>query len=298
MLESHTTVSQPASTPGFSWQAVARLIRLHSQTGTLLLLLPTFWSLVLAARGLPPWRLTFVFICGAFLMRSAGVALNDLTDRSFDRQVARTRLRPLASGELSPVQGLAVALTLLALAGLLVLTLNPLTIWLSPVALLLALLYPFAKRFIHVPQAILGIAFGWGTVMAWSASREAVEIEAWLLFAATVCWAIGYDTIYALQDIEDDRKVGVKSSALWFGSSVWLAVGCFLLAMLVLLAMVGVHTAVRWPYFAALGGCGLFALRQTLRLRHPVDAVEAFHMFRKHVGMGAAILGGLLVGFS
>lgn len=288
---------RPIPNAGFSWRAVGRLIRLESQTGTLLLLLPSLWSLVLAAKGLPPWRLTLLFVCGAFLMRSAGVALNDLTDRSFDRHVTRTRLRPLASGELSPAQGLAVAVSLLTLAGLLVLSLNSLTLLLSPVAILLAILYPFAKRVVHVPQAMLGIAFGWGTVMAWAASRGSLDLEAWLLFGATVCWAIGYDTIYALQDREDDRKVGVRSSALWFGSSVWLAVGLFLASMLALLATAGWSSAARWPYYAALTACGIFVIRQSQRLRKPVTEAEAFQLFRQHIALGATILGGLLAGF-
>ena len=160
--------------------------------------------------------------------------LNDLADRSFDRHVTRTRVRPLASGELSPIHALLVVGLFLLLAGMLVMLLDPLTILLSPIAVLLAGLYPFAKRVIHIPQAMLGIAFGWGTIMAWTASRGAIEAPAWCLFAATVCWAIGYDTIYALQDREDDRRIGVKSSALLFGSSTWIAVGAVFCAMLLL----------------------------------------------------------------
>ncbi|MDH4188008.1 MAG: 4-hydroxybenzoate octaprenyltransferase, partial [Nitrospira sp.] len=188
-------------------------------------MLPTLWSLVFAARDLPPLPLLAIFITGSFLMRSAGVVLNDLADRSFDRQVSRTKMRPLASGELTVAHALLLVCLLLMMAGLLVLLLNPLTIRLSPAALLLASLYPFAKRVIHVPQAMLGIAFGWGAIMAWAASRGTVEAPAWCIFAATICWAIGYDTIYALQDRDDDRLAGIRSSALFFGPSTWLAVG-------------------------------------------------------------------------
>lgn len=283
--------------PNLSWSAVSRLIRLQNQTGTWLLLLPTMWSLVIASEGLPPWRLAVIFMVGSFLMRSAGVVLNDLVDRSFDRQVARTKGRPLASGELTTTQALIVVTTLIAMAGLLVCLLNPLTMVISPIALLLAALYPFAKRFIHIPQAILGIAFGWGTIMAWTASRNAVEWPAWCLFAATVCWTIGYDTIYALQDQEDDRKIGVKSSALLFGSHVQSAVGGVLLTMLLLLGVTGWLVRIGWGYYAMLAAVALFFSWQIAGLRHDLEPEKALALFRQHVWAGFAILAGTILGF-
>jgi len=260
-------------------------------------MLPTLWSLVLATRGRPPLHLFAIFVTGSFVMRSAGVVLNDLADRSFDRHVARTRVRPLASGELSATHALLIAGLLLSLAGMLILLLDPLTILLSPIAILLACLYPFAKRVIHVPQAMLGIAFGWGTIMAWTASRGAVEGPAWCLFAATVCWAIGYDTIYALQDREDDRRIGVKSSALLFGSSTWIAVGTVFCAMLMLLGLAGWLTRIGWIYYAALTAIGMWCLRQALQLKETMPAPIAFRMFQQHVWVGAAVLAGMLAGF-
>src|SRR5262249_20696758 len=155
------STSEAETVPRLTWTNVSRLIRLPSQTGTWLLMLPTLWSLVLASKGLPPWPLLLLFMLGSFIMRSAGVVLNDLADRSFDRRVTRTQQRPLASGDMSARQALAVLALLLIVAALLVLQLNSTTILLSPVALLLAALYPFAKRVVHVPQAVLGIAFGW-----------------------------------------------------------------------------------------------------------------------------------------
>lgn len=286
-----------APAPQFSWSAVARLVRLRSQTGTWLLLLPTLWALVLAARGLPPWQLVLVFALGSFLMRSAGVVLNDLADRSFDRQVARTKQRPLACGDLSPAQAAVVLAALLALAAGLVCLLNTATILLSPVAVLLAALYPFAKRFVHVPQAMLGIAFGWGTIMAWTAARETIDPSAWFVFAATICWAIGYDTVYALQDREDDRRIGVKSSALLFGSSVWLAVGISLAAMLTFLGIAGWLMQIGWFFYWILAAVGLFCLKQTLALRSPVAPPQAFRMFHQQGWAGTALLAGLLGGF-
>jgi 4-hydroxybenzoate polyprenyltransferase len=260
-------------------------------------MLPTLWSLVLAARGMPPLHLFAIFVTGSFVMRSAGVVLNDLADRSFDRHVTRTRVRPLVSGELSVTHALLVVGLFLSLAGVLVLLLDPLTILLSPIAILLAGLYPFAKRVIHVPQAILGIAFGWGTIMAWTASRGTIEAPAWCLFAATVCWAIGYDTIYALQDREDDRRIGVKSSALLFGSSTWIAVGTVFCAMLLLLGLAGWLAHIGWIYYGALVAIGVWCLKQALQLRRAVPTPTAFHMFQQHVWIGTAVLIGMVAGF-
>ena len=284
-------------TPRLSWSAITRLIRLQNQTGTWLLMFPTLWSLVLAARGLPPLRLFAIFVAGSFVMRSAGVVLNDLADRSYDRHVARTLVRPLASGELSVAHALLVLVLFLAMAGILVLLLDPFTILLSPIAVLLAALYPFAKRVIHVPQAMLGIAFGWGTVMAWAASRGTIEGPAWCLFAATVCWAIGYDTIYALQDVVDDRRIGVKSSALLFGSSTWIAVGTAFGAMLLLLGLAGWLAHIGWIYYALLMAIGMWCGRQALQLRGAIPAPTAFRMFQQHVWVGAAILISMVAGF-
>ena len=283
--------------PKLSWSAISRLIRLQSQTGTWLLLLPTLWSLVLAARGLPPLHLLAIFITGSFVMRSAGVVLNDLADRSFDRHVTRTLARPLASGELSVAHALLILGVFLAVACLLVLQLNAQTILLSPIAILLAALYPFAKRVIHIPQAMLGIAFGWGTIMTWTASRGTIGAPAWCLFAATVCWAIGYDTIYALQDREDDRRIGVKSSALLFGPSTWIAVGTALCAMLLLLGLAGWLSQIGWVYYAVLAAVGGWGLKQAGQIRGVVSAPTAFRMFQQHVGVGAVILLGMVAGF-
>ena len=283
--------------PRLTWSNVSRLIRLPSQTGTWLLMLPTLWALVLSSNGAPPWQLVVIFMLGSFVMRSAGVILNDLADQSFDRDVARTQERPLASGAMTSQQALAVLAVLLAVAALLVLQLNTLTIMLSPVAILLAALYPFAKRFIHLPQAVLGIAFGWGTIMAWTASRGRIEPAAWFVFAATVCWAIAYDTIYALQDMEDDRRIGVKSSTLLFGSSTWLAVGLAGAIMLLLLGMAAEMVGTGEIAYGVLAGIGLLFAKQVYELRRPVSPARAFELFRQHAWIGTAILFGLLLGF-
>lgn len=269
------------------------LIRLRNQSGTWLLLLPSLWAIVLANGGHPPLSLVAIFVVGSFVMRSLGVILNDLADRDFDRQVARTRMRPLASGALGPREAGAIAAVLLLAAAGLVLFLNPLAILLSPIAVVLAAAYPYAKRIIPIPQAVLGIAFGWGTVMAWAASRNTVEGPAWALFGATICWVIAYDTIYALQDRDDDRRVGVKSAAVLFGSCAWLAVGTCLAAMLGLLSLAGYLYTVRPLYYGILAVVGLCFVVQVLRLRRPVPPDVAFALFKQHVWAGAIILLGI-----
>lgn len=291
-------MSTPATFAVTSWSALARLIRLPNQTGTYLLLLPTLWALVLATRGIPPLKLLVVFVGGAFIMRSAGVIMNDLADQAFDRQVTRTKVRPLASGELSRRQAyILLGLLLLVAAGLL-LALSPLVAWLSPIAVGLAALYPFSKRWIHIPQAMLGIAFGWGAIMAWAAVREHIELSAWLLFGATTVWAIAYDTIYAVQDLEDDRRVGVKSAALYLGESLHRGVGLALATMLILFAITGWLNQLQWPFYCTLVGVGLFFINQVRHLRQPVSPADAFAMFRNHIWAGVALLFGLLAGLS
>lgn len=276
--------------------AFANLIRLFNQTGTLLLLFPTLWSLFLASQGWPNPKLLFIFIFGAFLMRSAGVIINDLADQSFDRQVQRTQHRPLASGQLSSLQALAFLIVLLGMASGLLWFLNTLTLLLSPVALLLAGVYPFCKRFIHIPQLILGLAFGWGGVMAWAAARNQLELSTWALFAATVCWAVVYDTIYAIQDKDDDLRIGVKSSAILFGSFTWLGVGLAGLLMLGCLSMVAWINHLGVEYTLALLGVALILGYQVILLRSEISGELAFSLFKQHSWIGIIILGGILLG--
>jgi 4-hydroxybenzoate polyprenyltransferase len=275
----------------------AQLIRLSNQTGTLLLMLPTLWALVLASRGRPDPTLLAIFAAGSFLMRSAGVIMNDAADRQFDRQVERTKTRPLASGALSMPEASAVLLLLVAAALGLVLLLDRLAILLSPVALLLAALYPFSKRVLPLPQAVLGGAFGWGVVMAWAAARGTLEPQAWLLFAGTIAWAVAYDTIYALQDREDDRRIGIKSSAILFGRSTWLAVAVSLGVMILCLGWAGWLSGVGLAFYGGLAAVSGFASQHVLKLRGDVPPAHAFSMFRQHVWVGWAILASFWAGF-
>ena len=277
-------------------QSVANLIRLFNQTGTLLLLIPSLWSLVLASRGVPDLTLVVVFTLGAFFMRSAGVVLNDLADSSIDRQVSRTQHRPLASEALSRTQGLLVTFVFLSLSLGLLAFLNPLAIALSPVAFLLAAIYPFAKRVLHIPQLVLGIAFGWGAVMAWAAARHQLESATWLVFAATVCWAVAYDTIYALQDQEDDRRIGVKSSAILFGTYTWLGVGSASALTVICLGVAGWVLQLQPIFYVILLFTGGFLFHQAVRLRTPITPAESFALFKQHVWVGLVILGGMCLG--
>lgn len=286
----------PVEGPSFSWSALADLIRLRNQTGTLLLLFPTLWALVLAGDGHPPLSLTVIFIVGVFIMRSAGVIINDLWDRDLDRRVERTRERPLADGRLRPQAAFGVFAALIGIAAGLVSCLNPLTLILAPVALLLAVLYPLAKRVMPLPQAILGIAFGWGALMAWAAIRNEIGWPALGIFAATVCWAIGYDTIYALQDRDDDLRIGVQSSAIFFGEWAWLAVGLILLSMTVILALVGVATRLALPFYFTLVLAGGLFTAQAQQVRCGVSRAQAFLLFKQHVWIGVLILAGIWSG--
>lgn len=260
-------------------------------------MLPTLWGLILASQGKPPLSLLLIFAAGSFLMRSAGVVFNDMADRAFDRQVTRTRSRPLASGALGLPAALATAGVLITLAAGLLTLLNTFTLLLSPVALALAALYPFSKRIIQLPQAVLGIAFGWGVVMAWAAVRNSLGAPAWLLYGSTICWAIAYDTIYALQDREEDASIGVKSAAILFGARTWLAVGIALGGMLLLLGLAGWLLGLGTVFYGMLAAVGGFFSQQVRTLRGSVSPALAFAMFKQHIWAGVAILAGIWAGF-
>jgi 4-hydroxybenzoate polyprenyltransferase len=275
--------------------AVSDLIRLDKQYGTLLLLSPALWSLFIASEGSPPVRLIVIFTLGAFLMRSAGCAINDIADRRVDALVARTQRRPLASGALSVKTAMAVFLILSVLAFSLVLMLNTLTILLSIAALGLVGVYPFVKRVSHLPQAFLGIAFGWGAVMAWSAVNNTVALPAMLIFIANIFWSTAYDTVYALQDIDDDRRAGVKSTAILFGSRVFTAVALLYAAFGITLGITGVLLGMGPAYF---GGVFLSVALSLWMLRGvKANRERAFGAFRANAAIGAIILASIIIDF-
>jgi 4-hydroxybenzoate polyprenyltransferase len=205
-------------------KSYALLIRLHKPIGTLLLLWPTLWALWMASNGDVSFHLFLVFTVGTFLMRSAGCAINDYADRNYDPHVKRTQYRPLASGQIKSIEAVSVALVLSAFAFMLVLTLNRLTISLSFIALFLAVTYPFTKRFFVIPQAYLGIAFGFGIPMAWAAQTNELSLTTWIILLANIFWAVAYDTEYAMVDRDDDLKLGIHTTAILFGKYDVLAV--------------------------------------------------------------------------
>lgn len=284
----------------FLWykrREIARLIRLEKQYGTLLLLFPTLWSLIVASEGRPSLKHLAIFTLGSFLMRSAGCVMNDMADRSFDAKVERTKERPLATGQLTVKEALIVLVLLLTIAFMTVLFLNTFTILLSFAALLLAFLYPFAKRHTYLPQIVLGIAFSWGILMAWAAVRNALSPTPFLIILANLCWATGYDTVYALMDREDDLKIGVKSTAILFGSKNWLAVGIFYALVVFFLSLVGQATQMALTYYMALGGIACFFLFQVVKLRGPLPRATLFVLFRSNVWVGLLVLVGLLLNY-
>ncbi|MEW6324724.1 MAG: 4-hydroxybenzoate octaprenyltransferase [Nitrospirota bacterium] len=273
--------------------ALAELVRLEKPYGTLLLLWPSLWALAMASEGEPTVELVVLFGLGAFVMRSAGCAMNDLADRRIDAQVERTKTRPLPSGRLTPWEALIAIVLLLALAALIVWQLPPPTRWLSLPAVALAAAYPFAKRAFSAPQLVLGVAFGWGAPMAWTAVRQELDLTAWLLWLATVCWATAYDTIYAIMDLPDDERLRIHSTARLLGERRWLAVAGLGAAMLGLLGWAGRRAGLHWLYAAALAAVGLLFLYQAARVKMGVDREAAFRLFRAHVWIGFMILLGM-----
>lgn len=256
----------------------ALLVRLNRPIGILLLLWPALWALWIAGEGQPPWQIVLIFMAGAALMRSAGCAINDYADRNIDGHVARTKMRPIASGLVSPKEAVAVFVALSLIAFSLLFFLNWQTMGLSVGAVILAALYPFMKRYTHLPQVVLGAAFGWAVPMAFMAVTESLPPLAWMLFGAALLWALIYDTQYAMVDREDDLKIGVKSTAILFGKYDLLIIGCLQLIMLGLMVLVGRMAGLGWIYNLGLAvGAGFFVYQQIIsRGRDPKACFEAF----------------------
>jgi len=258
--------------------AYGYLVRLNRPIGILLLMWPALWALWIAGEGKPQWTVVLIFILGVALMRSAGCAINDFADREIDGKVERTSGRPLATGLVSPMEavGIFVAISLMAFA--LVLFLNRETVLMSFVAVTLAAVYPFMKRYTHLPQLVLGMAFGWAVPMAYTALTGTVAPEGWLLYIATVIWALIYDTEYAMVDRADDLRIGVKSTAILFGESDRLMIGLLQSAMLGLMVLVGAKLELGLYYYLGIvAGTLVFLWQQYLiRKRNPDGCFRAF----------------------
>jgi len=272
-------------------------MRLHKPIGAFLLLWPTLWALWLATHGHPSPKLLAVFVAGVFVMRAAGCVINDFADRKLDSHVARTRDRPLATGEVSVAEALTLFVILGLLALLLVLTLNPLSLDLACVGLVLAMSYPFMKRYTYLPQPYLGLAFGWGIPMAYAAATESVPEEAWLIFFANILWATVYDTLYAMVDREDDLRIGVKSTAILFGGQDRAILAILQILLLASLAIVGTRLHLGGAYYAGLAAAALFALYQQYLIRRREPA-KCFQAFMNNNWFGAAVFAGILLDFT
>jgi 4-hydroxybenzoate polyprenyltransferase len=262
----------------------------------MLLLWPTLWAVWLAARGRPAWDIVVIFVLGTILMRSAGCAVNDFADRGFDPHVERTRLRPLAAGEIRPAEALAVGAALALLAFALVLFLNRFAILLSFAGLAIAVAYPYAKRVFALPQAVLGIAFGFGIPMAYAAIRNGLPWECWALLAANVFYSVGYDTEYAMVDRDDDVKLGMRTSAITLGRLDVAAVLVAYAAMLAILAWVGAKLRLGWPFYLGVAAASALLLDHW-RLIRGRSREGCFRAFLRANWIGAAVFAGIAASY-
>jgi len=275
--------------------AYARLIRLDKPIGTLLLLWPTYWALWLSNQGMPPLDLLIIFTLGTFLMRSAGCAVNDYADRDFDRHVERTKNRPITSGQISGKEAVAIAALLALFSFALIQPLNLLTKQLSVFAVIVAAIYPFTKRFFAMPQAVLGIAFGFGIPMAYAASQNQVPLEAWVLFVGNIFWTIAYDTAYAMVDRDDDLRLGLRTSAITFRRYDVLAIAVsyalFLFSQLWVAYLAQLND---WFWLGWIGAlvCAIYHL-SLVRTRQREACFEAF---RHNNWLGAFLFLGIVLG--
>jgi 4-hydroxybenzoate polyprenyltransferase len=276
------------------WQAYSRLMRIDKPIGALLLLWPTLWALWLAKMAVPPLHILAVFVAGVFVMRAAGCVINDYADRKVDGHVERTKHRPLASGAVTAKEAKYLFVVLGLIAFALVLSMNLMTIMLSVVGLALAWVYPFMKRYTHLPQVVLGAAFGWAIPMAWSAVSESLPLVCWLVFLANICWTVAYDTQYAMVDRDDDLKIGVKSTAILFGRYDKFIIGLLQLATLVLMAWIGMILDLNGAfYWTLLLAGGLFVYQQKLIAER--DRQACFRAFLNNNYVGLVLFLGVLM---
>lgn len=280
-------------------RAIVRLLRWDKPAGRLILLIPALWSLVLASQGRPNGWLLAVVVVGTIATSAAGCVANDLWDRNIDPQVERTKQRPLAARSLSVTVGVVVmGVATLCAAGLLPF-LNPLSIGLCVAAVPVIGLYPAAKRVFPVPQLVLAIAWGFAVLIPWSAAIDppSLELPAWLLWGAVVLWTLGFDTVYALADREDDRRLGIHSSALFFGDFAPQAIGGFYAGTALLLAYVALALSLNWVFWLTLASAIALWIQQYLRLSDRQLSRAAYgKMFAENVTIGFVLLAGMLVG--
>lgn len=272
------------------------LARFDKPIGILILLWPALWALWLASNGQPDTRVLIVITLGVVVMRAAGCVINDYADRDFDPHVERTRQRPIAAGRVTPKEALGLFVVLCLCAFGLVLLLNIYTILLSFVGAFLAASYPFMKRYTHLPQAYLGIAFGWAVPMAFSAQLNSLPVVAWILYLAVVLWALVYDTMYAMVDKEDDLKIGVKSTAILFGQYDRQVLAIIQLSILGLLIVIGRLQELAWPYYLGLVVAAGLSIYQQKLIFHR-EKLACFNAFLNNNWFGLAVFVGLALNY-
>ena len=273
-----------------------QLVRLDKPIGILLLLWPTLIALWIAAEGWPDPLVLFVFVMGVILMRSAGCAINDYADRHIDKKVERTKQRPLTSGKITEKETLAVFTVLSLTAFALVLLMNELTIWMSVGGIILAVSYPFMKRYHYLPQVHLGAAFGWSAPMAYTAQANEITTIAWLIFLATILWATVYDTMYAMVDYDDDIKIGVKSTAILFGNQDKLIIGIIQLLLIFNLLLIGHRADLSGFYYLGLTAASVFAVYQQYLIRDRKREL-CFQAFLNNNWFGLALFAGVFLDY-
>jgi 4-hydroxybenzoate polyprenyltransferase len=292
MLETPKTNQKPL------WLVIIHLLRWHKPEGRLILMIPALWAVFLAAGGKPPVPLVGVIILGSIATSAAGCVVNDLWDRDIDPQVERTRDRPLASRALSIQVGIVVGILALACAAVIAFYLNPLSFWLSVAAVPVIALYPGAKRVFPVPQLVLSIAWGFAVLISWSAVTANITTPTWLLWGATVLWTLGFDTIYAMSDRQDDQRIGINSSALFFGKYAPTAIAIFFIGTIILLAGVGLLVHLNTAFWISLSLATIGWIWQIIRLQQPKIPHPAYgEMFRQNVWIGFLILAGIIIGY-
>ncbi|MGL5064705.1 MAG: 4-hydroxybenzoate solanesyltransferase [Microcoleus sp.] len=289
------TQSEPPSEPALL--AVLRLLRWDKPAGRLILMIPALWAVFLAARGMPPAPLVGVIVLGTLATSAAGCVINDLWDRNIDPQVERTRSRPLASRALTVQTGIGVALISFACAAVLAFYLNPLSFWLCVAAVPVIVCYPLAKRVFPVPQLVLSIAWGFAVLISWTAAVDRLELATWLLWGAVVLWTMGFDTVYAMSDREDDLRLGVNSSAIFFGDRAAIAVGLFFAGTVGLLAAAGINLHLHIGFWLAIIAAAILWFLQYGQLRK-ADLPKSVYgeIFRQNVWVGFVILAGMILG--
>lgn len=281
----------------FPGATIIRLLRWDKPAGRLILMIPALWAVFLAARGTPPAPLVGVIILGSLATSAVGCVVNDLWDRDIDPQVERTKERPLASRALTIRTGIIIAIIALCCAGVLALYLNPLSFWLCVAAVPVIIFYPTAKRVFPIPQLVLSIAWGFAVLISWSAALGNLEFDTWLLWGATVLWTLGFDTVYAMSDKEDDRRIGINSSAIFFGNYAPEAVGIFFFGTAALLAWLGVDMQLHFGFWLAFVIAIVGWIWHYSQLRKADLAKQTYgQIFRQNVWIGFVLLAGMILG--